>query len=129
VKQANTVKVSDIKKQLISAIESIGGISSTDSVEEGEEDIDIPVPTFGDDSDSDEDIKVDVKSNNNTNGKVVPGIDNVTIGKPVDLNDPFNDRFVDVADDEKLSLKEFAVLAFKLQEDDSFNVVQPNADD
>lgn len=118
-KQAESVKVLDIKKELISVIKSIGGISDVDE----DEDIDIPIPTFND-SDSDEEIAKEVPKDDN---KIIPTVNDIKIGSPIDLNHPFDDGFNEVTED-KLNLKQFDVLAFAFNYE-SFSVVQPNADD
>lgn len=121
-----------IKKELHSIIQAIGGLGDSagddvDGDETGEgDDIDIPIPSFetmdSDDEDTTDAQMNDVKSSKN---KIIPDIDEITIGEPRDKSDPYGSGFKNITDlKESLDIKDYSILAFKLSQEE-FEVVEP----
>jgi len=117
-----------ISQQLHQIISSIGGLGSGDSgsPDGEEEEIDIPVPTFetmDSDSEDDKEKMNDITSTSNTK-KNIPDLDDIVIGFPRDVNDPYGSGFKDVKNDEKLEVMDFGILGFRLR-DEEFEVIEP----
>ncbi|CCH40926.1 hypothetical protein BN7_460 [Wickerhamomyces ciferrii] len=121
-----------VQKELHQIIQAIGGLGGNEddveSGENGDEDIDIPVPSFqtsdsDDDADDDENKMNDIKSNDN---KTIPDLNNIILGEPRDKNDPYGSGFKEVKDVKKgLDLVDNSILAFKLSDEDEFDVTEP----
>lgn len=119
-----------IKKELHSIIQAIGGLGDGgDDADDGAEgdDIDIPIPSFetmdSDDEDTTDAQMNDIKSSKN---KTIPDIDEIIIGEPRDKTDPYGSGFKAIVDLKgSLGLKDYSILAFKLSDEEEFEVVEP----
>ncbi|KAH3672812.1 hypothetical protein WICMUC_004034 [Wickerhamomyces mucosus] len=119
--------------QIIEAIGGIGGDLDDEKDAEGN-DLDIPIPSFETvDSDEEEnDISKTEVDNDRAllNNKFIPGLEELVIGQPRDLNDVYSLGFDKIIEDKYTlqGLKDFSILAFKLA-DEPFDVLPPKHDE